>query len=45
MFSALINAHKSFFNRIKNQLNKITKPGTATIVAGTLLDSSRSWRC
>jgi hypothetical protein len=42
MFSALINACKSFFIRVKNQLKKITKPSTATIAAAVLSDLPRS---
>jgi hypothetical protein len=42
MFTALINNCKSFLNRIKHQLKKITKPSTATIAAGALSDLPRS---
>jgi hypothetical protein len=42
MFTALINNCKSFLNRIKHQLKKITKPSTATIAAGVLSDLPRS---
>jgi len=42
MFTTLINVYKSFFNRVKNQLKKITKQSTATIVAGALSDLPRS---
>jgi hypothetical protein len=42
MFTALINACKSFFIRVKDQLKKITKPSTATIAAAVLSDLPRS---
>lgn len=42
MFTALINACKSFINRVKEQLKKITKPTTASLAAGALSDLPRS---
>lgn len=41
MFSAIINACKSFLNRIKEQVKKITKPTTATLAVGALTALSR----
>lgn len=42
MFTAIINACKSFINRVKDQIKKITKPTTATLAAGALSDLLRS---
>jgi hypothetical protein len=42
MFTTLIDVYKSFFNHVKNQLKKITRPSTATIVAGALTNLHRS---
>jgi len=42
MFTAIINACKSFINRVKAQLKKISKPATATIAVGALTDLPRS---
>jgi len=42
MFSALINACKSFINRVRAQLKKITKPATAVLSAGAVSDLARS---
>lgn len=44
MFSALWNAYKSFFNRIKNTIEKITKPATASLVAGAVADVTHTRR-
>jgi hypothetical protein len=41
MFTALINACKTFLNRVKDQLKKITKPTTASPAAGALSDLPR----
>lgn len=38
MFTALINACKSFLNRVKDQLKKITKPATASLATGAITD-------
>ena len=42
MFNVIINACKSFFNRVKAQLKKLTKPATATLAAGVASDMTRS---
>jgi hypothetical protein len=42
MFTTFVNACKSFFTHIKNQLKNITKPTTATIAVGALSDLPRS---
>ena len=42
MFSALINACKSFVNLVKNHLKKITRPATASLAIGALSDLPRS---
>ena len=42
MFTALIITCKSFLNRIKNHLKKISQPCTITIAAGALTDLPRS---
>ncbi len=42
MFTAILNACKTFINRVKNQLKQLTKPVTATVAAGALSDLPRS---
>ena len=42
MFTALINACKSFINRVKEQIKKFTKPATAILAVGALSDLPRS---
>ena len=42
MFTTFVNACKSFFTHIKNQLKNNTKPTTATIAVGALSDLPRS---
>ncbi len=44
MFSALWNACKSLFNRIKNTVEKITKPATSSLVAHAVTDITRNRR-
>jgi hypothetical protein len=45
MLSALVTDYKSFLIRAKNQLKKITKPSTATIVAVAVSDFPRRNLC
>ena len=42
MFTAFLNACKSFLNRVKTRIKKITKPATATLAAGAMTDLPRS---
>ena len=42
MFSALWNSFKSFFNLIKNTIEKITRPATVSLVADALTDVTRN---
>ena len=42
MLTAIINSCKSFLNRIKDKIKKITKPTTATLAAGAASDMTRS---
>jgi hypothetical protein len=42
MFSTFWNACKSFFNRIKNTIEKITKPATDSLVANAVTDITRN---
>jgi hypothetical protein len=42
MLSAIVNACKSFFNRVKEVVKQLTKPETAVLVAGTVSDITRS---
>jgi hypothetical protein len=42
MLSAILNVCKSFVNRIKVQLKRLTKPTTVAIAAGTLTDLPRT---
>ncbi len=42
MLTAIINTCKSFLNRIKDKIKKITKPATATLAAGAISDLPRS---
>jgi hypothetical protein len=44
MFSTFWNACKSLFNRIKNTLEKITRPVTASLVADAVTDVTRTRR-
>jgi len=42
MFTAILDACKTFINHVKNQIKQLTKPATATIAAGALSDLPRS---
>lgn len=42
MLSAIVNAYKSFFHRIKETIKKFTKPTTAVRTAGAMSDITRS---
>ena len=42
MFTSILTACKSFINRVKAQLKKLTKPATATLAAGAVSDLPRS---
>ena len=42
MLSAIVNACKSFFHRIKETIKKFTKPTTAVLTAGAMSDITRS---
>ena len=42
MLTAILNTCKSFINRIRKAIKKITKPATATLAVGALTDLSRS---
>ena len=42
MLTAIINTCKNFLNRIKDKIKNITKPATATLVAGAISDLPRS---
>ena len=42
MFSSIWNAVKSFFNRVKETVKKLTKPETASLAAGAMSDATRS---
>jgi hypothetical protein len=42
MFTAIINACKSFINQIKAQIKKIAKPAATALAIGTLSDLPRS---
>ena len=42
MFSAIWNACKSFFNRVKETIKKYTKPATVSLVADAISDVTRT---
>jgi transposase InsO family protein len=42
MLSAIVNACKSFFNRLKEAVKQLAKPEAAVLVAGTVSDITRS---
>ena len=42
MFSAIWNTCKSFFNRVKETIKKLTKPETASLGTGAISDLTRS---
>ena len=42
MFSAIVHACKSFYNRIKDTIKNFTSPATAVLAAGAMSDITRS---
>jgi hypothetical protein len=43
MLSAIVNACKSFFHRIKETIKQFTKPATAVLPTGTMSYITRNW--